>query len=229
MERERSETYNRVVADIAAKLLPVLDNLKRALETEASVEASESDEFRHFLSGVDLIYKQLNGVLDALGLSRFWLKGNSLIRIFMKQSSPNPPTTMNLTPSSRRSCAASGWAISSNTLNEADVNRTPPTPGATASARSRCKPHASWLEAPPRSETRRSPSRWPAKELPQEQRQCYRACDGASSHSRKPSSVEISPTLPHLAHPNGQAAPAAGATTRLRNDDRRIRSNPENQ
>ena len=68
MERERSETYNRVVADIATKLLPVLDNLKRALETEASVEASESDEFRHFLSGVDLIHKQLNGVLDAFGV-----------------------------------------------------------------------------------------------------------------------------------------------------------------
>jgi molecular chaperone GrpE len=68
MERERTETYNRSVADIAGKLLPVLDNLKRALETEASIEASESDEFRHFLSGVDLIYKQLNGVLDALGV-----------------------------------------------------------------------------------------------------------------------------------------------------------------
>ena len=68
VERERSETYNRVVADVAAKLLPVLDNLKRALDSEASVEASESDEFRHFLSGVDLIYKQLNGVLEALGV-----------------------------------------------------------------------------------------------------------------------------------------------------------------
>jgi molecular chaperone GrpE len=75
MERERSETYNRVVADIAAKLLPVLDNLKRALETEASVEASESDEFRHFLSGVDLIYKQLNGVLDALGVKPVLAEG----------------------------------------------------------------------------------------------------------------------------------------------------------
>jgi molecular chaperone GrpE len=68
VERERSETYNRVVADLAAKLLPVVDNLKRALEAEASVEAAESDEFRHFLSGVDLISKQLNGVLDALGV-----------------------------------------------------------------------------------------------------------------------------------------------------------------
>jgi molecular chaperone GrpE len=68
VERERSETYNRVVADVAAKLLPVVDNLKRALDAEASVKAAESDEFRHFLSGVDLIYKQLNGVLDALGV-----------------------------------------------------------------------------------------------------------------------------------------------------------------
>ena len=68
VDRERSDTYNRVVADVAEKLLPVSDNLKRALETEASVEAAESDEFRHFLSGVDLIWKQLNGVLEALGV-----------------------------------------------------------------------------------------------------------------------------------------------------------------
>jgi molecular chaperone GrpE len=74
-ERDRIETYNRLVADIAAKLLPVLDNLKRALEAEASIEASESDEFRHFLSGVDLIYKQLNGVLDALGVKPVLAEG----------------------------------------------------------------------------------------------------------------------------------------------------------
>jgi molecular chaperone GrpE len=75
MESKRAETHNRVVADIAAKLLPVLDNLKRALEMEASVEASESDEFRHFLSGVDLIHKQLNGVLDALGVKPVLAEG----------------------------------------------------------------------------------------------------------------------------------------------------------
>ena len=68
VERDRSDTYNRVVADVATKLLPVSDNLKRALEAESSVEAAESDEFRHFLSGVDLIWKQLNGVLEALGV-----------------------------------------------------------------------------------------------------------------------------------------------------------------
>lgn len=68
VERERAETYERAVAEIAAKLLPVLDNLKRALDVEANVESTESDEFRHFLSGVDLIFKQLAGVLEALGV-----------------------------------------------------------------------------------------------------------------------------------------------------------------
>ena len=75
IERERGETQERAVAEIAAKLLPVLDNLKRALDAEASVESSESDEFRHFLSGVDLISKQLSGVLEALGVKPILAEG----------------------------------------------------------------------------------------------------------------------------------------------------------
>ena len=68
IERERGEAHNRVVAEVARKLLPVLDNLSRALEAERSVEASESKEFRHFLHGVELISKQLNEVLESFGV-----------------------------------------------------------------------------------------------------------------------------------------------------------------
>ncbi|HYE64935.1 MAG TPA: nucleotide exchange factor GrpE [Pyrinomonadaceae bacterium] len=68
VERERGETYQRMVGDVAGKLLPVLDNLRRALDAEATLEASESEEFRHFLHGVELIYKQLNDVLESLGV-----------------------------------------------------------------------------------------------------------------------------------------------------------------
>ena len=68
IERERTETYNRMVGDVVSKLLPVLDNLRRALDTEAILQASESEEFRHFLQGVELIYKQLTDVLQGLGL-----------------------------------------------------------------------------------------------------------------------------------------------------------------
>ena len=68
VERDRGETHNRIVADVARKLLPVLDNLTRALDAERTIEAQESKEFRHFLHGVELINKQLNDVLESLGI-----------------------------------------------------------------------------------------------------------------------------------------------------------------
>ena len=68
IERERGETYNRIVAEVAGKLLPVVDNLSRALESETSAEAEESKEFRHFLHGVELISKQLNDVLESFSI-----------------------------------------------------------------------------------------------------------------------------------------------------------------
>lgn len=67
-ERDRGETHTRIVADVARKLLPVVDNLARALEAEKSVETQESKEFRHFLHGVELINRQLNDVLESLGV-----------------------------------------------------------------------------------------------------------------------------------------------------------------
>ncbi len=68
VERERGETYNQIVGEVISHLLPVMDNLRRALDAEASVEASESKEFRHFLHGVELINKQLNSVLESMGI-----------------------------------------------------------------------------------------------------------------------------------------------------------------
>ena len=67
-DRERTETYGRVAGEVASQILPVLDNLSRAVAAEASNEASESQEFRNFLHGVELIAKQLNGVLENLGV-----------------------------------------------------------------------------------------------------------------------------------------------------------------
>jgi molecular chaperone GrpE len=70
IERERVESYNRVVADVVGQLLPVMDNLRRAHEAESSIGATESQEFRNFLHGVELISKQLNGVLENLGIEQ---------------------------------------------------------------------------------------------------------------------------------------------------------------
>ncbi|MFL6257488.1 MAG: nucleotide exchange factor GrpE [Pyrinomonadaceae bacterium] len=67
-ERERTETYNRSLGEVVRRLLPVLDNLQRALDAERLVEVKESEEFRHFLHGVELINRQLGGVLEGLGV-----------------------------------------------------------------------------------------------------------------------------------------------------------------
>jgi molecular chaperone GrpE len=69
VERDRGDTHNRIVGDVARKLLPVVDNLTRALDAERSVENRESKEFRHFLHGIELITKQLNDVLESLGIT----------------------------------------------------------------------------------------------------------------------------------------------------------------
>jgi molecular chaperone GrpE len=68
IERERGEAQLRVVGDVARKLLPVTDNLARALDAEKTVQSHESKEFRHFLHGVELINRQLNEVLESLGI-----------------------------------------------------------------------------------------------------------------------------------------------------------------
>ncbi|HEX8148721.1 MAG TPA: nucleotide exchange factor GrpE [Pyrinomonadaceae bacterium] len=67
-DRERTETYNRALGEVVLRLLPVLDNLQRALDAERVVEVKESEEFRHFLHGVELINRQLGGVLEGLGV-----------------------------------------------------------------------------------------------------------------------------------------------------------------
>jgi len=68
IERERGEAHQRVVGDVARKLLPVVDNLARARDAEKTVQSKESKEFRHFLHGVELITRQLNDVLESLGI-----------------------------------------------------------------------------------------------------------------------------------------------------------------
>jgi molecular chaperone GrpE len=68
IERERNETYQRALGEVIGRLLPVIDNLQRALDAESMVVGGESEEFRHFLHGVELINKQLSGLLENLGV-----------------------------------------------------------------------------------------------------------------------------------------------------------------
>lgn len=67
-ERDKERLFQSVICDVVRSLLPVLDNMQRAVEAEASVQANESEEFRRFLHGVELIHRQLRDVLETLGI-----------------------------------------------------------------------------------------------------------------------------------------------------------------
>jgi molecular chaperone GrpE len=64
VDRERSETYQRARVEILLELLPVIDNLERAMSSFQATGA-DAESLRH---GVELIHKQFKDALTKLGL-----------------------------------------------------------------------------------------------------------------------------------------------------------------
>jgi molecular chaperone GrpE len=60
-EKEKLSSYGNAVSDMILDLLPVVDNLERALNTDKS-------ENNTFKEGVQMVYTQLIGILDKKGL-----------------------------------------------------------------------------------------------------------------------------------------------------------------
>ncbi|MBQ7543609.1 MAG: nucleotide exchange factor GrpE [Synergistaceae bacterium] len=61
--KERLETRKRATEEVILAMLPVLDNLDRALEAAGSEDAAS------ILKGVEMVQRQFVGVLDGLGVS----------------------------------------------------------------------------------------------------------------------------------------------------------------
>ena len=69
--KERQETRKRATEDIITSMLPVLDNLDRALE------AADSEDAKGILKGVEMVQRQFVGVLDTLGVSIIKAQGEN--------------------------------------------------------------------------------------------------------------------------------------------------------
>ena len=57
-EKEKSDSYDYAVSNTVAEMLPVIDNFERALKVESTDKA--------LYAGVEMIYKQIMGVLEKL-------------------------------------------------------------------------------------------------------------------------------------------------------------------
>lgn len=68
-ERERSETFLGQISNLATQMLPVLDNLNRALEFAERHNEASSEDFHQFFEGIVLVNQQLNEVFAEMGVS----------------------------------------------------------------------------------------------------------------------------------------------------------------
>lgn len=68
-ERDRQENLMNQVSNLAGELLPVLDNLDRALDCAPGEGAADQQkDFRQFFDGIVLVNQQLNEVLAEMGV-----------------------------------------------------------------------------------------------------------------------------------------------------------------
>lgn len=68
IERERGVAFTEQVGNLATQLLPVLDNLNRALDAASNLSSDGSKNFQHLFDGIVLVNQQLNEVLAEMGI-----------------------------------------------------------------------------------------------------------------------------------------------------------------
>ncbi len=66
-EKEKADSYDFAVSNTVTELLPVIDNFERALQVES--------EDKNFYAGVQMIYKQLMGMLEKLHVTSIEAEG----------------------------------------------------------------------------------------------------------------------------------------------------------
>lgn len=68
MDRERRGSVIAQVGNVVTQLLPVLDNLDRALESVKDVSENKRNEMQQFFDGIALVNQQINEVLSGMGV-----------------------------------------------------------------------------------------------------------------------------------------------------------------
>lgn len=98
-ERERSETFQNQLSNLAMQMLPVLDNMNRAMDFTVHVPEDRTNEFRQFFDGISLVNQQLNEVLAEMGVSTIAAVGERFDphlheAVAVEETSAFPPHTI---------------------------------------------------------------------------------------------------------------------------------------
>jgi len=69
IDRERRGAFIDQIGNLAAQMLPVLDNLNRALDSADEISGERTPEFQQFFDGIVLVNQQLNEVFAGMGVT----------------------------------------------------------------------------------------------------------------------------------------------------------------
>jgi molecular chaperone GrpE len=76
-ERERSETFEKLVGNLATKMLPALDNLHRAVDFARNLPEEKRADLQQFFDGIELVNQQVNEVLAGMGIQQIATVGEA--------------------------------------------------------------------------------------------------------------------------------------------------------
>lgn len=74
-ERERSDIVRHAASDLVLEILPVFDNLGRAVEAAQAAESTGQGSWDQLREGVGIIYKQFKDILERNGLEEIECEG----------------------------------------------------------------------------------------------------------------------------------------------------------
>ncbi|MGI8810989.1 MAG: nucleotide exchange factor GrpE [Pyrinomonadaceae bacterium] len=74
-ERERKETFQSQVGNLATQMLPALDNLNRALDFAGQSLDEKGEEFKQFFDGIALVNQQVLDVFARMGVTQIQTVG----------------------------------------------------------------------------------------------------------------------------------------------------------
>lgn len=98
-ERERKETFQNQISNLATKMLPALDNLNRAVDFAVESIDDQPEDFRLFFEGIILVNQQVHDVFAGMGVEPIQAVGEHFDPHFheavaIDESSDLPPNTV---------------------------------------------------------------------------------------------------------------------------------------
>ncbi|QQS34226.1 MAG: nucleotide exchange factor GrpE [Acidobacteriota bacterium] len=99
MDRERRGSFIDQISNLATQMLPVLDNLDRAIDSATSDGAAKSEDFQRFYDGIVLVNQQVREVFAEMGVEPISAVGkdfdpNLHEAVAMDESPDMPPNTV---------------------------------------------------------------------------------------------------------------------------------------